>query len=570
MSRIRFFVLAASMVALATAFAACGSGGGAAKTRKRSSTKRHPRRGRKRQPRPHAESQIRQGKKAATSTSASPARSRAEARETCPQLDVTATAKGDAKAKTIDFERRSDAALRPGLHRIQRDGVRSRPDHLRLRQIGLRTGPAGRRPGKQPAASPPVRKPPTGLKVGEFVDNLKNEGGADVDGTDHQDQRRPQRRRRDRRDHQADRKPGLQRAAGSRRPAAARRTRRGQGRTDEGDQESARRRLRRRRRHRPQVRSRIDVEPKGSGEKVEVDFELSLGSVNEEQDITAPSGAKPLEGLFQKLGVNPLELLEGASGGGGPDLGGLLEGLTGGSSAVLQRRRLLGGPRVRPRKAGLHRMPAGSRNARGPAEVREPGPVVADGPADASFLRTPLGWPYLLAPLIPIAVVARPRGRPGDGRLRRLGAGDHPHGGADGAGDRGAGGALGPGHRRPAQRHLRQRAGADHRPLRPRPGAAGGGQGLDRRLDHRQHPAGPRRGDAGRRDRPRQTVLQPHQRQHPDLDADAGRGGAADAGDLRAGRGQGAARSRGPRRSTTAAPSSTSRWRSRSSSSSPT
>ena len=31
------------------------------------------------------------------------------------------------------------------------------------------------------------------------------------------------------------------------------------------------------------------------------------------------------------------------------------------------------------------------------------------------------------------------------------------------------------------------------------------------------------RGDAGRRDRPRQTDLQPHQRQHPDDDADAGR-----------------------------------------------
>ncbi len=53
-------------------------------------------------------------------------------------------------------------------------------------------------------------------------------------------------------------------------------------------------------------------------------------------------------------------------------------------------------------------------------------------------------------------------------------------------------------------------------------------------------------------------------------DADAGRGGAADAGDLRAGRGPGAAAARAPRRSTTARRSSTSRWRSRSSSSPPT
>ena len=40
---------------------------------------------------------------------------------------------------------------------------------------------------------------------------------------------------------------------------------------------------------------------------------------------------------------------------------------------------------------------------------------------------------------------ARARRRPGDGRLRHLGAGDHPDGGADGPRHRGAGGALGPG-----------------------------------------------------------------------------------------------------------------------------
>jgi hypothetical protein len=74
----------------------------------------------------------------------------------------------------------------------------------------------------------------------------------------------------------------------------------------------------------------LTVEPKGaSNEKVEVEFELSLGAVNEEQEIKAPANAQPLEGLFEELGVNPLELLEGASSGG---LGGLLEGLTEGAS----------------------------------------------------------------------------------------------------------------------------------------------------------------------------------------------------------------------------------------------
>jgi hypothetical protein len=74
------------------------------------------------------------------------------------------------------------------------------------------------------------------------------------------------------------------------------------------------------------VESALTVEPEGSGEKVEIEFELTLGEVNEPQTITAPAKAKPLEDLFQQLGINPLELLEGGGG-----LGGLIEGLAGGS-----------------------------------------------------------------------------------------------------------------------------------------------------------------------------------------------------------------------------------------------
>jgi hypothetical protein len=83
------------------------------------------------------------------------------------------------------------------------------------------------------------------------------------------------------------------------------------------------------------VAAELSVEPKGSGEEVEVDLELTLSGVNEDQTITAPSGAKPLEGLFQKLGVNPLELLEAAQGEGGFEglLEGLMEGATGDSSS---------------------------------------------------------------------------------------------------------------------------------------------------------------------------------------------------------------------------------------------
>lgn len=70
--------------------------------------------------------------------------------------------------------------------------------------------------------------------------------------------------------------------------------------------------------------------PEAKNEKVELELELTLSGVNEEQSFSSPSDAEPLEALFQELGVNPLELLEAGQGGG---LGGLLEGITGGSAS---------------------------------------------------------------------------------------------------------------------------------------------------------------------------------------------------------------------------------------------
>ncbi len=75
----------------------------------------------------------------------------------------------------------------------------------------------------------------------------------------------------------------------------------------------------------------LTIAPEGAeDEKVELEMEISLSGVNEEQSFSAPSDAKPLEALFNEVGVNPLELLEGGSEGG---LGGLLEGITGGSTS---------------------------------------------------------------------------------------------------------------------------------------------------------------------------------------------------------------------------------------------
>lgn len=77
------------------------------------------------------------------------------------------------------------------------------------------------------------------------------------------------------------------------------------------------------------VDAELTIAPPGAAnEKVELALELTLSGVNEEQSFSSPSNAKPLEDLFQELGVNPLELLEQGQNGG---LGGLLEGITGGS-----------------------------------------------------------------------------------------------------------------------------------------------------------------------------------------------------------------------------------------------
>ncbi|MEZ5075870.1 MAG: hypothetical protein R2725_00330 [Solirubrobacterales bacterium] len=71
------------------------------------------------------------------------------------------------------------------------------------------------------------------------------------------------------------------------------------------------------------VAAELVIAPQGGG-RLTVDVDFTLSDVNEEQEFAEPSGAEPLEGLFQELGINPLELFEAGSSGG---VTGLLEGL---------------------------------------------------------------------------------------------------------------------------------------------------------------------------------------------------------------------------------------------------
>jgi hypothetical protein len=71
--------------------------------------------------------------------------------------------------------------------------------------------------------------------------------------------------------------------------------------------------------------------PAGSGggvSSVELDLDLTLTGVNEDQTISPPASSKPLSDLFLKLNVNPIELLGAVQGGAG-GIGGLLEGIGG-------------------------------------------------------------------------------------------------------------------------------------------------------------------------------------------------------------------------------------------------
>jgi hypothetical protein len=72
-----------------------------------------------------------------------------------------------------------------------------------------------------------------------------------------------------------------------------------------------------------------------------MELSLTISDVNEPQTISAPSGAQPLSGLLQQLGIDPSRLggaLRGGLGGGGlPQSGGSPAPPSGGASqAYLQ------------------------------------------------------------------------------------------------------------------------------------------------------------------------------------------------------------------------------------------
>lgn len=250
-----------------------------------------------------------------------------------PELAMTASAKGTVEGDDVDFE--GGLTLLSDRAFVNYDGTEYEVDPTTFGFVKSGFEEAQQQGGSEgnPADVTACQEAATGLEVRDFVDNLTNDGSADVDGTSTTKV-------------SGDLDVGgaidaivklTENPACSAQLEAAGPLPIGELEEAKGEVTSAVKKA-----HIDvyvgdddivrKLAAELTIEPQDSGnEKVEVDFELSLGGVNEEQDISAPSGAKPLQGLFQKLGVNPIELLEAGSSGEG--LGGLLEGITGDDSS---------------------------------------------------------------------------------------------------------------------------------------------------------------------------------------------------------------------------------------------
>ena len=254
-----------------------------------------------------------------------------------PQIDLSAAAKGDFGDESIDFE--GGLTLLKDKAYVEYDGTEYEVDATTFGFVKAAIEEAEQQGGgTNPADVTACQEAATGLEAGDFISNLTSDGSADVDGTSTTEV-------------SGDlnvngaidaivkltEDPACSSQLEAAGPLPLDELESAKGVLDEllkkahvevyvGDDNIIRK-----------VVAELSIDaPEGEEEgvsSVDVNFELSLGKVNEEQTLEAPSGAKPLNELFQKLDINPIELLEAGSSGG---LEGLLEGATseslGGSS----------------------------------------------------------------------------------------------------------------------------------------------------------------------------------------------------------------------------------------------
>ncbi len=250
-----------------------------------------------------------------------------------PQLAITASANGSAEGEKVDFE--GGLTLLPDRAYVNYEGTEYEVDQTTFGFVKSGFEQAQQEGGSEgnPADVTACQEAAAGFKVGDFVNDLSNDGSADVDGTA---------TTKISGDLDVDGaidaiiKLAEDPACSSQLEAAGplpigeleaakdevtSAVKKAHVEVYVGDDDIIRR-----------LAAELTIEPQGSSdEKVEANIDLTLTGVNEEQEITAPADAKPLQGLFQKLDVNPIELLEAGSSGEG--LGDLLEGVIGDDAA---------------------------------------------------------------------------------------------------------------------------------------------------------------------------------------------------------------------------------------------
>jgi hypothetical protein len=250
-----------------------------------------------------------------------------------PQLDLTAKVKGKVNGKDVNFD--GGLTLLPNSAYVEYEGTEYEVDpttysfvQSALKQVQQQGGAEG-----ESAGVTACQEEAANLKVADFVENLGNEGSADAGGTTTTDvsgdlnvagaidavvelAEGPACRAQLGAAGPLPSKSEIEQAKNEVKSAV----KAAHADVYVGDDNIVRR-----------ISAQLKIEPKDSGsgpKSVEIDLDLQLTGVNEEQQISAPGKAKPLNDLFLKLGVNPIELLgllNGESGGEG--LGGLLEGL---------------------------------------------------------------------------------------------------------------------------------------------------------------------------------------------------------------------------------------------------
>jgi hypothetical protein len=256
-------------------------------------------------------------------------------KESLPELAMTASVNGEASGEKIDFEGGITVLNDRAYIAYEGKNYEVDPTTFGFIKSGFEESEQEGAQESTGAEATACQKAATSLDLGEFVDNLENEGGEEVEGVETTKL-------------SGDLNPKSAVDAIiklSETPACSAELQdAGPLGLDELKKESGQLTEAIKKAHIEvyvgeddhivrKVVADMTIEPKGSGDKADVEFDLSLGKVNEKVSIKAPAGAEPIEKLFGQLGVNPLELLGMLQGGGGAEgLGGLLEGITGESS----------------------------------------------------------------------------------------------------------------------------------------------------------------------------------------------------------------------------------------------